>query len=375
MVFEVELAAKAQIRWALAAVENVCGLAARRIVAEHLRRAPPIKLNLIDQVLSGIDTDIRLAYLIIDVLASPSYVRSLWPTTTIDARDVRNKFRSLCPDTQNASVSGWGYRCTYNPKLDHGRAFPLLVHAFGAQKEVSSTDAGWSPFFIGDGSAPGKSIARPVLRSLANPGTIVHLVLSCSLLSTAKCSTASPIGWVLNAPVWNIYGFAPRDIQFPNDNARKMGSLEQAKGIGRARNNLALIQAYDAYPDLQGLINQTEGTGSDSGYNEIVVLGTSKLFGTVTTVTGIFVKVCNYHGANYLVDALDPSLYGIEGLGERSSFYKDDSVIDAVKTCARTHGLPIVPIVDQHRDMLDRRTERLFDETFAGLTIASRWDC
>jgi hypothetical protein len=368
-MFEQELAENAQSRWALAAVESTCGLAARKIVAQHLRQATITKRNLLNQVLADADNDINRAYLIIEVLASPTYVRTLWPTMRISDRDVRNKLRMLCPDFNNVSVSGWGYRCTYNPGVGSSQTLPMLVHGFGVQKEVDTTDVGWTPFIIGPGFTPGKSIASPVRRSLQNPGVISNLVLSCSLLSNVKCSTASPIGWILNAPVWNIFGFAPRDLQFSNDTARTMSAIEQAKGIGKERNNMALTHAYGSYTTLAPVIAQTLGTGGESQYNEVVVLGKSKLFNTTARVTGIFVKVCTHAGAQYLVDAIGPDLYEIPGLG----FYQDGNVISAVRTCSGTYNLPIVPVVDQ--TMADRRTNRLFATTFNGMTIANGWNC
>ncbi|WP_028206207.1 hypothetical protein [Paraburkholderia nodosa] len=368
-MFEQELAENAQSRWALAAVESTCGLAARKIVAEHLRRANVARRNLLNQVLAGVDTDINRAYLIIEVLASTTYTRTLWPTMRISDRDVRNKLRMLCPDFSNVSVSGWGYRCTYNPGVAHSQTLPMLVHGFGVQKEVDTADPGWAPFITSPGSAAGKSIASPVRRSLQDPRVISNLVLSCSLLSNVKCSTASPIGWILNAPVWNIFGFAPRDLQFPNDTARTMSAIEQAKGISKARNNMALTHAYGSYTTLAPVIAQTQGTGGESQYNEVVVLGTSKLFNTTATVTGIFVKVCTHMGQQYLVDAIGPDLYDIPGLG----FYQGDDVINAVRTCSPRYNLPIVPVVDQ--TMADRRTDRLFATTFNGMVIANGWNC
>lgn len=368
-----ELAEHAQARWALGAVENVCGLAARRLVAQQLSRATLAQKNTLTQVLTDSASDLQRAYLIMEVLARPNYVRTLWPHMNLTERDVRNKLRQLCPDFTNAEVSGWGYRNTYNPSVPHGEAFPMLVHGFGAQKEVASDDAGWADYVIGEGSAPNRVIAKPVLRSLSNPATISSLVLSCSLLSGAKCSTASPLGWIINAPVWNIFGFAPRDIQFPNDNARTMNGIAQAQGIAKGQNNMALKHAWQSYANLAQVITQTQGTGGESHYNEIVVLGTSRLFNTTTTVTGIFIKVCVHQGHQYLVDAIDPELYDIPGLGDVMGFYSDNRIIDAINLCARTYNLPIVPVVDDKLQGL--RTGHRFDVVFNGLTIRNNWNC
>lgn len=373
MFDQLELAEHAQARWALGAVENVCGLAARRLVAQRLSRATLAQKNTLTQVLTDSASDLQRAYLIMDVLARPDYVRSLWPHMNLSERDVRNKLRNLCPDFNNAEVSGWGYRCTYNPLVPHGETFPMLVHGFGAQKEVASDDAGWADYVIGEGSAPNRAIAKPVLRSLSNPATISSLVLSCSLLSSTKCSTASPLGWIINAPVWNIFGFAPRDIQFPNDNARTMNGIDQARGIAKGQNNMALKHALHSYPNLAQVITQTQGTGGESHYNEIVVLGTSRLFSTATTVTGIFIKVCVHQGHQYLVDAIDPELYDVPGLGDVMGFYSDDRVINAITHCARTYNLPIVPVVDDKLQGL--RTGHRFDVVFNGLTVRNNWNC
>ncbi|MFU6378260.1 hypothetical protein ACM792_24000 [Metapseudomonas otitidis] len=370
MNFQQELAAKASTQWALAAVEGVCGLAARKLMADKLRQASPIQQNLIQNTLASANNDTERAYLLIETLLTPTYVRTLWPHMTLSERDVRNKLRALLPNLHNATVGGWGYSCTYNPILGAGTTLPMLVHAFSVQKEVDATDGGWTPYVSGPGLTPNKRTARPVLRSLDDPLAVVNLVLSCSLLSNTKCSTASPVGWVINAPVWNIFGFAPRDVQFPNDSARHMGALQQAKGITKGPNNLALTHAYDSYPSLAQIITQTHGQGGESHYNEIVVLGRSQLLHTDITVTGIFVKVCTHNGSLHLVDAIEPGMYGYLS---NLAFYANDQVIDAIRTCAQTHHLPIVPLLDP--SMQDLRTDRLFTDTFHGLTVTNDWNC
>jgi hypothetical protein len=355
----------------LTLIGNVCGIAAKEVVRAQLRVNGVARAALLREHVDGERNMLKKAYLLIDILFMPTFVRAIWPHMTVTERDLRNRLRTACPDFNNASASGWGFQRTYNPRTHADPSLPMLLHGFGLNKEVLADDPGWQRFRTGPSATAGKMMVRPALRSMQNPNVIENLVLSCSLVSNAKCSTASPVGFILNAPCWNIFGLAPRDIQFANDTAATMNALTQSRGIGLGRNNLSLSAAHEDYTTLAALIAETTGLGGDSHYNEIVVLGTSRLYLCKTQATGLFVKVASVQGRDCLVDSA--LSMGMEELDRTLRFYHDRQVIDAIIACSNTFNLPVVPIRDPA--MQDRATDIDFVTTFATCRVQRDWQC
>ena len=355
----------------LVLIGEICGIAGREVVRAQYAINRMARAALLLQHVAGERNMFKKAYLLIDILFSATFVRTIWPHTVVTERDVRNRLRMACPDLRISSAAGWGYYRTYNPRTGAGPTLPILLHGFGLNKQVDSNDQGWLPYRTGVGSVQEEMTVRPALRSMNNPLFISNLVLSCSLISSAKCSTAAPIGFILNAPCWNIFGLAPRDIQFANDRAVAMGPLAQAKGIHSSRNNLSLGHAHEEYSTLAALIAQTEGQGGDSHYNEIVVLGRSRLYLCETEATGLFVKVAHVLGRDFLVDSALSS--GSDELDQQMRFYHDRNVINAMIACSNAFNLPIVPVRDP--TMQERATDLDFLATFAACRIETAWAC
>jgi len=352
----------------LESVRAVCGTAAKMLAAAQMP-LPQAKLERLNRELQGEVDVMRRVYIILEMIFSPMYVRSVWPHTRITLIDIGNRLRALVPNFTRTAVGCWGYDQTYNPAENRGPTLPMLVHAFSLNKEVDETDQAWADYVVGAAFAPGKVTARPALRSLTDPAAIQHLVLSCSVISNGKCATASPLGWILNAPAWNIFGFGTNDLNFANDQARTMERGPQALGMEGVQ------AAHARHPTFASLIAATNnGLTGDSGYNEIVVVGKSKMHHTVAKVTGIFVKVAEHEMVRYVVDA-----------GVTTGNYMQDSQICfyaggleapmmvGIRDCAAQFNLPLVPILDNR--MLDRRTTVTFAELAAGLTVRNNWDC
>lgn len=348
-------------------IQQACGVAAAEVVRGQFDLMRYARLGLLQRYLTPEHNPMRRAYVLMEIVYSPSFAPTLPPHSVIQERDLRNLLRRVCPNMMNATVRGWGYRQTFNPAAQSGNTLPMLVHSFGLTKQVAAADAGWAPFYAGPGQAPNTVMARPVLRSLHGngPQNIAGLLLSCSLISETKCATAAPAGFVLNAPCWNIFALAPKDMQFANDAG--MGAQAQAVGALAGANHLALPAAHDAYPTLASLIAATAG---GERYNEIVVLGRSAYYLTQVRATGIFVKVAMVGGVRHLVDYILPQ--GIPEL-DILSLYHDDVVINAMRACSLAHRLPIVPVVDAN--LRNRATDRPFAAAFAGCTINATWDC
>jgi hypothetical protein len=203
---------------------------------------------------------------------------------------------------------------------------------------------------------------------LNDPLCVQNLPLSTSLIGHDKCATASPVGYIINVPVWNLFGLAPKDIQFPNDEmmkAKQTGAVYT--GIQARENNQSLAAALQAYPSPSTLVDKTVGTGGESNYNELVLLGTSALFSTKIKVTGIYVKVATKASKLCIVDA---SLGGWLG-DETARFYKDNKVVQGIRTCSTKHNLPVVAVIDEQ--MQGRATDMQFDQAFANLTVRKDW--
>lgn len=358
----------------LATIETACGVMARQVTATRLGAVGAAEIERLQRNLAGEADPLRRAWLTMEALLSTSNVRTLWPHTDVTPVDLRNRFRSVSPQHGVASAGGWGFDKTFNPKANSGATLPMLVHSFGLNKAVPIGDQGWLPYRVAAGFG-GDMTCRPALRSLADPTQTANLVLSCSLISTPKCSTTMPVGFVLNAPVWNIFGFAPKDIQFANDTARTMTPIDQARGITAGPNNLTLTDALRRYPTLASLVSATNNRGGDVHYNEIVVVGTSKLHGSKVAVTGIFVKIARHMGADYVVDTAirmdDDDEYN-----SQTCFYHDGldgDVATAIRACSLNRDIPLVPIRDD--TMVDRRSTITWNQLSAGRTVRNGWNC
>jgi hypothetical protein len=352
-------------------IGSVCGIAAREVVRGQYGFTGAARTALLREHVDEERNKLKKAYLLIDILFSPTFRRDIWAHSTVTEREVRNRLRTACPDFENASACGWGYRRTYNPSINADPTLPILLHGFGLNKEVARNDANWQPYHVSDSWRPENRIVRPALRTLATPNGMRDLVLSCSLISSAKCSTAAPLGFILNAPCWNIFALAPTDMQFPNDQAVGMERIAQARGAGHGRNNMSLAAAHQMYTTLAALIAETEGMGGDSSYNEVVVLGTSRLYMSTIKATGIFVKVARVAGRDYLVDSAEASEDA--DVDNSTRFYADPRMIPAIINCSNTNNLPIVPIRDPA--MENRVTGLNFQTTFAGCQTRLDWNC
>ncbi|MGC1547584.1 MAG: hypothetical protein WA777_03575 [Rhodanobacter sp.] len=351
-----------------ATIRRVIGVPAALKIKEQYNDQRVAKQALLEKYVDTEHDPNFRAYVFIDILFRNDCISSRWPSLETTDRDIRNNFRALCTEVLTATANGWGYEQTFNPQVAGGAGKPMLIHSFSIFKSVRRDDVGWQPFYLAEGFGADMVLARPALRLLQSPLAIQNLLLSTGLISQAKYPSASPVGFVINAPLWNLFGMAPRDIQFPNDQAQTARVREQ--GIPTGANNRAFAEELEASTPTQ-LIANTLGAGGCDRYNEIVLLGTSTWFNTKLKPTGIFVKVAQKLDRLYLVDAmLDQDWMGqAEKLQMR--FYPDNQLIDAIKVCSRAFDLPIVPVLDNA--MVDLATDHDFAITFAGLTIRNDW--
>lgn len=351
-----------------ATVRRAIGVPAALKIKARYNEQADIKRPLLEKYVDPENDPNFRAYVFIDLLFRNDCVPGRWPRLETTDRDIRNNFRALCSEVLTASANGWGYTQTFNPQVEGGAGKPMLIHSFSIFKSVRADDVDWQPFYLAEGFGEGMVLARPALRLLQSPLAIQNLLLSTGLISQAKCPSASPVGFVINAPLWNLFGMAARDIQFPNDQAQTARVREQ--GIPSGANNRAFAVELEASTPGQ-IIENTLGTGECSNYNEIVLLGTSTWFNTKIKPTGIFVKVARKLGQLCLVDAmLDQDWMG-EAEKQQMRFYHGNQLIDAIKVCSRDFDLPIVPVLDNA--MEDRATDRVFATTFAGLRIRDDW--
>lgn len=155
---------------------------------------------------------------------------------------------------------------------------------------------------------------------LTDPSLLKGTIISTSLISEKKHATYYPFGFILKVPKENIYSTSAKDQGVANRAANAVTELARVY-TDKGGNTLSS-------PD--DVLKDTTGANSNTGYNEIVVVGRSPE-GLEVSVIGIFVKV-HPNG----------SLYVPPG---RTKPYVTPELMTLVKAQA-LKGMPVVRIVD-----------------------------
>lgn len=178
---------------------------------------------------------------------------------------------------------------------------------------------------------------------LADPHIIRQNIISSSVISDAKHATYYPVGFIMRVPPECIYITSSSDVSVRNRTNDIVGEL-QSKHSGTAMT----IQTPDE------VLAATTGVGGSTGYNEIVVVGTSPE-GKQVDVIGIFVKT-DPNGNLYVSRNLTT------GAPDNTAWLTPKSV-GLISECARKFNLPIVPLVDSKSVVLATPTPWPFGGT------------
>lgn len=178
---------------------------------------------------------------------------------------------------------------------------------------------------------------------LADPHIIRQNIISSSVISDAKHATYYPVGFIMRVPPECIYITSSSDVSVRNRTNDIVGEL-QSKHSGTAMT----IQTPDE------VLAATTGVGGSTGYNEVVVVGTSPE-GKQVDVIGIFVKT-DPNGNLYV------SRNVTTGAPDNTAWLTPKSV-GLISECARKFNLPIVPLVDSKSVVLATPTPWPFGGT------------
>ena len=159
---------------------------------------------------------------------------------------------------------------------------------------------------------------------LDNPNIIRQNIISSSVISEAKHATYYPFGFIMRVPPECIYITSPRDVGVAN----RTTDILQEFSVNRAAHSVILAP--------QQILAQTTGAGGDTGYNEIVIVGTAPE-GKQVDVIGIYVKT-DAAGKIYMRNR-----EGSKDIGEP---YVNQEIRKLIAATAKKFALPIVPIVD-----------------------------
>ena len=170
---------------------------------------------------------------------------------------------------------------------------------------------------------------------LNDPDILKTFMISTSIIDQSHRSTYYPYGFILDVPTKNFVSANAKDQAFKNYKS-------VLTGVQVVDNDMKseVMRVGNAYPlpnAPQDILNATTGRSGDSGYNEVVVLGTAPE-GTQIGIAGIFKKV-DSSGGNYMRPG-DRGHKLDQGPFVRTDI---DGLLDQV---SRKRSIPIVPILD-----------------------------
>jgi hypothetical protein len=160
---------------------------------------------------------------------------------------------------------------------------------------------------------------------LDDPSILQKNIISSSIINQNKVPTYYPFGFIMCVPLECIYITSPKDVGVSNRTPNILFELDD-------KQKKAQSQIYTPAE----ILAQTSGRNSDTGYNEIVVIGTSPE-GRQVEVTGISVKT-DGKGNMFMRNGMIS-----KDVGEP---YVNAEIQDLIKRSSRKHRLPIVPIRD-----------------------------
>lgn len=160
---------------------------------------------------------------------------------------------------------------------------------------------------------------------LKNPAILRKNIVSSSVISHAKHATYYPFGLIMRVPQECIYITSPSDVGVANRTSDILAELQD-------KQQKAQSQIYSP----QEILQATTGADGDTGYNEVVVIGTAPE-GKQVEVTGIFVKT-DGQGNLFMRNGLISKDVGTP--------YVNEEIQQLIKDSSLMHKVPIVPIAD-----------------------------
>ena len=157
---------------------------------------------------------------------------------------------------------------------------------------------------------------------LKNPDVLKSVIISTSVIDEGHVASYYPFGFILHVPSCNIYSASPQDQAVANRTDDILAEFQRIFNNGAVGNRiLSPKQVLDG-------TSQAEGK---TGYNEVVVVGTSPE-GFHVQVTGIFVKVSA--AGNLWVDP------------EQIEPYVTLEIAKLVNELVKKRNIPIIAIID-----------------------------
>lgn len=240
---------------------------------------------------------------------------------------------------QFAGRAAWRPEYFTNPAVHTDQAYRYIVHTIqGAASVAADAMAGnladaekmakLHQRYIGYGHIDktnplkAKLMVRFYEEYLHNPHIIRQNIISSTVISESKHSTYYPFGFIMRVPPECIYITSPTDVAVKNRTSDIIFELNDKK------------RGAICSPDE--ILNATNGADGDTGYNEVVVVGTAPE-GRQVDVIGLFVKT-DGKGNLYMRP------------GKPNEPYVNAEIQKLIAECSRRHNLPIVPIADASSD-------------------------
>ncbi len=161
---------------------------------------------------------------------------------------------------------------------------------------------------------------------LDNPNILRQNIISSSVIDQNKHATYYPFGFILRVPPECVYITSSSDVAVANrtdDILAELHSKSLSKTQGKIRSPRKILAG-------------TTGINGDTGYNEIVVIGTSPE-GKQVDVIALFVKT-DGHGNLFIRNR--------GGRADSTGVYVNAELQELISKCAKQFKLPIVPISD-----------------------------
>lgn len=160
---------------------------------------------------------------------------------------------------------------------------------------------------------------------LDDPKIVQQNIISSSVISEAKHATYYPFGFIMRVPPECIYITSPSDVGVANRTSDIIFELQDKQK-----------KAQSTIYSPQEILARTNGADNDTGYNEIVVVGSSPE-GKRVDVIGLFVKT-DGKGNIYMRNG--------EVSKDTDKPYVNEDIQKLIAACAKKHKIPIVPIPD-----------------------------
>ena len=160
---------------------------------------------------------------------------------------------------------------------------------------------------------------------LDNPNIVRQNIISSSVISDAKHATYYPFGFIMRVPPECIYITSPTDVGVANRTSNILSELQDKQK-----------KAPSTIYSPQDILARTTAVNNDTGYNEIVVVGTAPE-GKQVDVIGLFVKT-DGKGNIYMRNG--------QVSKDVDKPYVNEDIQEMILACAKKNKIPIVPIPD-----------------------------